>query len=137
MLLLAAAGGIGYWSFMLFLTLGARFAEVLRQSVLADWTAHMTNTNLNHYILLYVGYTFISNVFGGTRWIWLYGVGNVGMNNRMSKVVHNLLLDRFCAAPLQFFESTPTGRLLNVVGQDIWKIDSQASEDIGRKSTSG
>lgn len=134
MLLLAAGGGIGYWSFMLFLTLGARLAEVGRQSVLANWTSHMSNTNLDYYITLYLACALVSNLFGGIRWVWLYGVGSAGMNNRMSKVVHNLLLDRICAAPLQFFESTPMGRLLNVFGQDIWRIDTQAADDVGRKS---
>lgn len=137
LLLLTAAGGIGYWSFMLALTLGARGAEVVRQSLLADWTAQMDNTHVDHYIKLYIAYSLVSNTFGGTRWIWLYGVGNVGMYNRGCRLIHDLFLDRLCKAPLQFFESTPTGRLLNVVGQDIWKIDSGSGDDVGRKSGHG
>jgi hypothetical protein len=137
LLLLTAAGGIGYWSFMLALTLGGRGAEVVRQSLLADWTAQMDNTHVDHYIKLYIAYSLISNVLGGTRWIWLYGVGNVGMYNRGCRLIHDLFLERLCKAPLQFFESTPTGRLLNVVGQDIWKIDSGSGDDVGRKSRYG
>lgn len=55
------------------------------------------------------------------------------MINRMSRIIHDGLLDKLCSAPLSFFESTPNGRLLNVIGQDIWRIDSEAASEIGRE----
>lgn len=137
MLLLGSAGGIGYWSLLLALVLAFRGSEIWRLTVLADWTADMGGSNVNHYILIYVAITFAQSILGGLRWIWLYGIGKVGMTNGTPRVIHELLLDRLCAAPLHFFESTPIGRLINIVGQDIWKVDSEAAEDVGRECIFG
>lgn len=53
---------------------------------------------------------------------------------RAAKLIHALLLDNVLKAPLQFFEVTPTGRILSRFSKDVDILDtslpSQASDVI-------
>ncbi|KAH3665603.1 hypothetical protein OGAPHI_003791 [Ogataea philodendri] len=50
---------------------------------------------------------------------WLY------VSIQGSKYLHQIMLDGVLRAPMQFFETTPVGRVLNRFSPDIYKIDEQ------------
>ena len=54
----------------------------------------------------------------------------VQVATRCSRTLHCNLLQRVISAPLSFFESTPTGRILNRFANDMDKIDSQIPQTL-------
>jgi hypothetical protein len=100
------------------------------------WSGDPDPSAVGYYISHYAGITLLGLVLGSVRWVWLYGVGNVGFYNAGSRRIHSMLLDRICGAPMSFFETTPGGRLMNLFGQDINRLDSQAADDFGRECES-
>lgn len=131
-LVLSAAGGYLYWATMILLVVAFKLTEIARQKTLADWMEELDNSHVKYYLGIFLIYTAASNTLGAVRWVWLYGVGNIGMYNRGCRVIHKMLFHRLANAPLEFYDSTPKGRLLNIIGQDIFKIDSQTADDVGR-----
>ncbi|OCF43038.1 hypothetical protein I317_03131 [Kwoniella heveanensis CBS 569] len=131
-LVLRAAGGFGYW--LLFALLyGAHRATTMGRSFwLEIWTDDPNPSRLNYYLGVFALISGLGGLVGSLRWIWLYGVKNVGFYSAGSKKIHEMVLVRVFQAPLQFFETTPHGRILNIFGQDIWRLDSASADNFGR-----
>ena len=123
LLVFASAGGWGYWLGIAFLYGITALADVLKPLFMRGWSSDPLPEHLNHYLKGWFGLITITILLGAFRWVWLYGFrtlfGPIGFYTRGSKVVHKKLLDKVCGAPLGFFESTPTGRLVNIFSQDV------------------
>ena len=128
---LRAAGGTWYWVTLAVLYLFVRATDIVQALWLERWSGdpdpNDLDLNLGVYALLVSG----GVLAGGVRWVWLYGVGNVGFYNRGSRRIHKEALNVVCAAPLSFFESTPSGRLLNVFGRDMSILDGWSADAFG------
>jgi ABC-type multidrug transport system fused ATPase/permease subunit len=133
MLVFRAAGGWAYWFVLIGLLTGARGVSIWQMLWMEQWSGDPDPSAVGYYIAHYAGITLLGLVLGSVRWVWLYGVGNVGFYNAGSRRIHSMLLDRICGAPMSFFETTPGGRLMNLFGQDINRLDSQAADDFGRE----
>ncbi|WVQ77878.1 hypothetical protein IAR50_007581 [Cryptococcus sp. DSM 104548] len=132
LLIFRAAGGRYYWA-LLFLIFGCQRAVTMsRDFWLEHWSSDPASEHLDYNLVIYATIIAIGIFFGTVRWIWLYGVENVGFYSRGSKLIHDIVMERIFSAPLQFFETTPQGRILNVFGQDIWRLDSNSADDFGR-----
>ncbi|EIW65943.1 hypothetical protein TREMEDRAFT_35758 [Tremella mesenterica DSM 1558] len=131
-LVFSAAGGPFYWFLLLLLLVMTRLSDVLQAIVLERWSADPDPNHLDWNLELYVGVVTLGVVFGGLRWIWLYGIKSVGFTSRASRVIHEKLLKRLLNAPLGWYEGTPGGRIMNVVGQDVWNIDACTPDGFGR-----
>ncbi|WVQ99735.1 hypothetical protein IAU59_006877 [Kwoniella sp. CBS 9459] len=133
-LVLRAAGGLWYW--LLFALLyGAHRATTMGRSFwLEIWTDDLDPSHINYNLGVFALISAVGVIVGSLRWIWLYGVRNVGFYSAGSKRIHEMVLVRVFQAPLQFFETTPQGRILNIFGQDIWRLDSSSADDFGRTS---
>ncbi|WOO83211.1 ATP-dependent bile acid permease [Vanrija pseudolonga] len=127
-----ATGGVFYWIVFVLLYVGSRAGWVFVNKVLEWWSGDPNPAHLDHYVLLYVSVNLLSIYFGGVRWVWLYGIGNVGFYSAGTKKIHRRLLASIGNAPLSFFETTPAGRILNVFGQDTQRLDSHTADDVGR-----
>ena len=128
---LGAAGGWWYWVILVLMYVFVRGMDIGQAWWLEHWTSdpdqNDLDLNLGVYALLVTG----GVMTGALRWVWLYGVGNIGFYNRGSRRIHNRLLSVICDAPLSFFESTPSGRLLNIFGQDMNRLDGWSADAFG------
>ncbi|OXB35182.1 ATP-dependent bile acid transporter [Cryptococcus neoformans] len=131
-LIFRAAGGIWYWLILAILYGGHRALTMLRIFWLEHWSANPSPEHLNYNLIVYTAIVSFGILIGAFRWIWLYGISNVGFYSRGNRRVHDLIMARLFSAPLQFFEKTPQGRLLNVFGQDMWRLDCNVADDFGR-----
>lgn len=130
----AFAGGFYYWlTSGLLLGGAAAFGLVGRPLWLRQWLTDLDPTHLDYNLVVFALISSAGILLGALRWVWIYGVGNVGFYSRGSKMIHATLLDRICAAPLSFFESTPAGRIMNIFGQDMNRMDGLVADDFGRE----
>ena len=132
---LTSAGGLGYWLLLTFVYGGARAFDVGRIVWLRRWSADTDPEDVNLNLSVYALLVTTAVLAGALRWVILYGVGNVGFYNRGSRLMHKRLLDKICAAPLSFFETTPSGRIMNIFGQDMNALDGSSADAFGRESS--
>ncbi|TYJ53022.1 hypothetical protein B9479_006351 [Cryptococcus floricola] len=136
-LIFRAAGGKRYWTSLFLIVGGLRVINICRSFWLEHWSADPSPEHLDYNIAIYTIIVFFGISVGSFRWIWLYGVKNVGFYSRGSRLIHDVVMERLFSAPLQFFETTPQGRILNVFGQDIWRLDCNSADDFGRTLNDG
>ncbi|OCF60910.1 hypothetical protein L486_00554 [Kwoniella mangroviensis CBS 10435] len=127
-----SAGGFWYWSALALVYGIYRLVAVARTFWLEKWTSDPEQSHINYYLMVYAGISAGCIALGSFKWVWLYGIRNVGFYSAGSKKIHESLLSKVFQAPLQFFETTPHGRLLNIFGQDVYRLDSQSADGFGR-----
>jgi ABC-type multidrug transport system fused ATPase/permease subunit len=131
-LIFKSVGGLWYWSIFATIFIVTRLADVGQSYVLEDWSSDPDPRHLDRNLIKYGLFVSASVVLGALRWVWLYGIGSTGFVNSMCRTVHLSMLTTLVGAPISFFETTPTGRLMNVFGQDINRIDGFLPDDVGR-----
>jgi ABC-type multidrug transport system fused ATPase/permease subunit len=131
-LIFKSVGGFWYWLTFAILFVVTRLADIGQSFVLAQWSSDSDPRHLDQNLINYGVLVSAAVVIGALRWVWLYGVGSTGFVNSMSRKIHLKMLTTLVAAPLSYFETTPTGRLMNVFGQDVNRIDAFVSDDVGR-----
>ncbi|KAK8864683.1 hypothetical protein IAR55_001935 [Kwoniella newhampshirensis] len=131
-MVLRAAGGKGYWLVFVLLFFLGRTLTLGREFWIKHWTSDPDPAHIDYNLMIYAIILSLYVFVGAGQWVWLYGVGNVGFYSSGSKKIHDMVLKRVFEAPIQFFETTPQGRLLNIFGQDIWRLDSSTADDFGR-----
>ncbi|KAL3231715.1 hypothetical protein RNJ44_00250 [Nakaseomyces bracarensis] len=118
-----ACGYIGVLLFFLFL-ISTRCFDLLQGFWLKYWSeSNLKNeANLNLlwflgvYALIGVGGTFCNNMRSIT--MLLYG------SLKGSKTLHNRMAESIMRSPMSFFETTPTGRIINRFSSDIDSVDT-------------
>jgi ABC-type multidrug transport system fused ATPase/permease subunit len=133
MMVFSAAGGAFYWTVLALIFGSTTSFDLARNIFLRHWSTDPSPAHLDKNLLIYLSIVTGAILMGALRWVWLYGVGPVGFYNRGSRKIHATLLDRICGAPLSFFESTPMGRLMNIFGQDVRRLDAYVADDFGRE----
>jgi ABC-type multidrug transport system fused ATPase/permease subunit len=129
LLVLLSAGPLPYWVIFGFLYAANELFAVLKTVYLKTWSESTDPTSNNTNLAIYALLVSSGMVFGGARWFWLYGIGGWGFYNRGSRVIHTSLLDVVCSAPMSWFEKTPAGRVMNIFGQDVWRLDASSADD--------
>jgi ABC-type multidrug transport system fused ATPase/permease subunit len=82
------------------------------------WASGTYGMSLWGYVLVFAGFALGNLVFTGVRY-WVYGVQVSGIALKIyGKVVKNLL-----GRPMEFFDTTPIGQILNRCGKDIENSD--------------
>ncbi|ODO08357.1 ATP-dependent bile acid transporter [Cryptococcus wingfieldii CBS 7118] len=132
LLIFQAAGGKLYWALLLLIFGGQRALTLSKNFWLAHWSSDPDPEHLDYNLGVFAIIIVLVLSVGALRWVWLYGVRNVGFYSRGSRLIHDVVMTRLFTAPLQFFETTPQGRILNVLGQDIRRLDCNAADDFGR-----
>ncbi|ORX40310.1 hypothetical protein BD324DRAFT_607321 [Kockovaella imperatae] len=133
---LKAAGGKWYWLTLIILYFFVRGMDVAQAQWLKIWSSDPDPSHLDLNLGVYAILVSSGVMTGAIRWVWLYGVGNIGFYNRGSRLIHRQALDSICDAPLSFFESTPSGRLLNIFGRDMQMLDGWSADALGRTLSS-
>lgn len=82
------------------------------------WASGTYGMSLHGYLLVFAGFALCNLVFTATRY-YVYGVQVAGIAGTIyGKVIKNLL-----ARPIEFFDTTPIGQILNRCGKDIENSD--------------
>ncbi|KAG8899063.1 hypothetical protein FRC01_010678, partial [Tulasnella sp. 417] len=116
-----AASAVGFASYLLCI-LGQQVATVASNWVLKNWGENNLSEHprpAGHYLAWYGAWVAASAVVSVAAGILLM----VTMALRSSKNLHERMLSSILRAPLQFFESTPQGRILNLFSRDIYTVD--------------
>ncbi|KAI8930188.1 hypothetical protein BC831DRAFT_508630 [Entophlyctis helioformis] len=82
--------------------------------------------NLTYYVGIYalLGFSTIAALF---LRVWVVASGSL----RASRDLHSRLITKILRAPVQFFEKTPVGRILNRFAKDFKDIDQEVGSSIG------
>ncbi|KAF9525987.1 multidrug resistance-associated ABC transporter [Crepidotus variabilis] len=117
-----AASKTGFALFLL-ATVAQQAVSVLATITLRYWGEHNQKTGSNsgmfRYLLFYGLFSLSSSLLGAASAIlmWVYCA------LRSARQLHDSMLSALMHAPLSFFETTPTGRLLNLFSRDTYVVD--------------
>ena len=92
----------------------------------------LLNLSVHHTPCLQVIYTMFAvgiAIFTGIRTYMMFVIGLKSSSN-----LHLRLLGSVLAAPLSWFDVTPTGRIVNRFSQDVYTMDEVGSNAIPRRS---
>ncbi|ODN72751.1 hypothetical protein L202_08188 [Cryptococcus amylolentus CBS 6039] len=121
LLIFQAAGGKLYWALLLLIFGGQRALTLSKSFWLAHWSSDPNPEHLDYNLGVFA---IISSSF----------CSNVGFYSRGSRLIHDVVMTRLFTAPLHFFDTTPQGRIVNVLGQDIRRLDCNAADDFGPRT---
>lgn len=151
MLYFKSMGGLFFWVILAVAFAGAQLLQVASNAWIRDWAnandpgAHGNHTHhksartsdsgamsMQTYLItrsteFYLGvYVAITGVFllgVAAR----FGIGYIG-SLRASAKLYDKLLKRILGAKMRFFDSTPSGRIINRLSKDMSSIDTEAGE---------
>ena len=153
MLYFKAMGGLFFWVILGVAFGGAQLLQIASNAWIKDWAnandpgAHRRHNSLlanntiststsemtmrtylltrstQFYLGVYVGITFVFLIGVAAR----FGIGYLG-SLRASRRLYDKLLKRILGAKMRFFDSTPSGRIINRLSKDMSSIDTEAGE---------
>ncbi len=123
-----ACGGAGIMVLVLIILIIESGSNISTNIWLSVWSGDPGM--LQHPLLYWLGiYTVFGAVAGIATWTRAITVARAGV--AASYNLHNSLLRRIMRAPTSFFDSTPTGRILNRFSSDIYTIDESLPFTLG------
>jgi ATP-binding cassette subfamily C (CFTR/MRP) protein 1 len=122
---LAAGGGNIRFAFVYFTFVLCAAVELWKTAMISLWTADSSYKRfpIGFYMGLYAG---TAVVLGVVTFIRSFNVAMFGV--RASQKMHDDLLASILKAPMSFFDTTPTGRIISRFSKDLFSIDSELSE---------
>ncbi|GHP06235.1 hypothetical protein PPROV_000498200 [Pycnococcus provasolii] len=120
----AAGGPMVGLVVILLIVVGNSFPAII-QLYLKAWVDDEWHTSSSVYEIVYASLTLVSLVMILSR--------NIGMclaSQRASKILHRDLLGGILYAPLSFFQSNPTGRILNRFASDMEQVDESVANTL-------
>eukprot|EP01125_Pyxidicula_operculata_P021279 TRINITY_DN812_c2_g1_i1.p1 TRINITY_DN812_c2_g1~~TRINITY_DN812_c2_g1_i1.p1 ORF type:complete len:1539 (-),score=311.37 TRINITY_DN812_c2_g1_i1:20-4636(-) len=123
-------GGVAMGVFVLFMFGLSQGASAASDWWLSKWTddeqAGLTNsTGPWYYLGIYAGIGSGFAVINFVRMIVLFFTGIYG-----ASVIHNKMLGKVMRSPVSFFDTTPSGRIMNRFTKDLSTVDSEISTAI-------
>ncbi|KAI7896256.1 P-loop containing nucleoside triphosphate hydrolase protein [Mucor mucedo] len=103
------------------------FSQTSVVTALNNGTSHTSSDGVNHlnyYLSIYCLITCGNVIVGSLRYALMYW-GALKANRQL----YGSLLHRVFRAPLRFFDTTPTGRILNRFAKDFEAVDSKIPSD--------
>ncbi|KAG8218162.1 P-loop containing nucleoside triphosphate hydrolase protein [Butyriboletus roseoflavus] len=125
---LRAVSKTGFCFFVLAAVL-AQVASVMSTIMLRLWSERNREAGENvglgdPYLLGYGFFNLMSIMFAAISGLLIFVLCSL----RSSKYLHDSMLESVMRAPLSFFETTPTGRILNLFTRDIYVVDQVLSK---------
>ncbi|CAG9579292.1 p-glycoprotein e [Leishmania major strain Friedlin] len=114
-----ACGGVGVCVSIVALYLATEVVMMSTSIWLALWSTKWLPLSATQYSFIYVALSFASALTTPLRY-WL----SMSVMRRASREVHQELLRSVACATLQFFDTTPLGRIVNRFTNDMSNIDS-------------
>ncbi|KAF7790029.1 hypothetical protein EIP86_000977 [Pleurotus ostreatoroseus] len=117
-----AASKMGFALFVL-ATVLSQVVNLLANNTLRAWGEHNraegSNRGVGKYLIGYGLFSLSSTLLGAAAaiLIWVY------CSLRSAKRLHDSMLHAVIRAPMTFFETTPTGRILNLFSRDTYVVD--------------
>lgn len=96
----------------------SQIVQVASTVWLSLWSGNARPDNQMFYLWIYVGLNMGYSLFVYIRLIFMYLIGL-----RASRRLFESLLSTVMRAPMKFFDTTPTGRIINRLSKDIYAID--------------
>lgn len=122
-----AGGGFGWFFFAYFMFVLCAAVDLLSTAWITFWTsdANYERQPQEFYLGFYALTAVLLGVFQFFRsWVLArFGV-------RASNEIHKSVLDSVIRAPMSFFDTTPTGRILSRFSKDLYSIDIELSEQL-------
>lgn len=133
---LGAFGSLATVSILAVLFVAGAFGEVAANIWLSVWTrsndaAGSTAADQQRGLMIYAAIDLSAAVVACFQALML-----TVCSLAASRSIHGQMLHRVLAAPLSFFDSTPTGRLMNRFLQDLQNVDSNVPDQVSRQVTS-
>lgn len=107
----------------LFMLLAAQTANIGGSFWLKEWSDHNRKSNANDHVGKYIGIYFAFGIGSSaltvvqTLILWIF------CSIEASRKLHERMAIAIFRSPMSFFDTTPTGRILNRFSSDIYKID--------------
>ena len=79
---------------------------------------------MDSYLLTFIELIFHDNIFSTGAVIMVYTLLATYKMVDASRKLHNAMLDNVMRAPMSFFDTTPTGRIVNRFSRDVETTDS-------------
>ncbi|KAJ4459649.1 Multidrug resistance-associated protein [Paratrimastix pyriformis] len=92
------------------------------------WLAHWSDATDSHspyYLLVYASFSISTALL-----LFLRGVFLTFAGRRAGATLHNNLIDNILQAPLYWYETTPTGRILNRFSKDMDMVDVEVQNSL-------
>ncbi|KAL7541096.1 hypothetical protein ACHAXR_012630 [Thalassiosira sp. AJA248-18] len=120
-----AGGGYLLFSCVLFAFILSTSSNVLASVWVSVWTADSSYQNRTETFYI-VGYALSSVLMGIMGFVRSYGLASFGV--RSSFQLHGSVLRSVLCAPMSFFDTTPTGRILSRFSKDIHTVDHEIAD---------
>jgi ABC-type multidrug transport system fused ATPase/permease subunit len=122
-----AGGGYLFFSLIFLTYMLSTGTNVITSVWVAIWTADAPNyTNGKSETFYIVGYALLSVLMGIMTFIRSYGLASFGV--RSSFNLHGRVLRSVLKAPMSFFDTTPTGRILSRFSKDMFTVDNEIAD---------
>lgn len=122
-----AGGGYLFFTFIFLTYMLSTGTNVITSVWVAIWTAEAPNyTNGKSETFYIVGYAILSVLMGIMTFIRSYGLASFGV--RSSFNLHGSVLRSVLKAPMSFFDTTPTGRILSRFSKDMFTVDNEIAD---------
>ena len=120
-----AAGGPVWACFLLGVFTTASSTQILQNWWLTFWSDDRAHRGQGFYLAMYgvIGLSYLLLLVSRNI---LVAISSVRAGSRM----HERLLDAVVRAPMSFFHTTPSGRLLNRFSQDTYQIDEKVGDSL-------
>ncbi|EJD44880.1 metal resistance protein ycf1 [Auricularia subglabra TFB-10046 SS5] len=115
---ISAASRTGFALFVL-LILASQASSLAANVVLMRWGDAGAQANVSYFIMLYGLCALASAVFSALSGLFLWVLCTL----RSARYLHDSMLFAVLRAPLSFFETTPTGRIMNLFSRDTYVVD--------------
>jgi len=123
-----AGGGYIFFSFIFLTYMLSTGTNVMTSVWVAMWTADAPSnySNGKSETFYIVGYALLSILLGIMTFIRSYALASFGV--RSSFVLHGNVLRSVLKAPMSFFDTTPTGRILSRFSKDMFSVDNEIAD---------
>lgn len=124
-------GSAPFWVLIVCAFIGTQGLQVLTTAWVKEWSEHARQafTGEGHstmfYLLVYMAISGLYLIGIAVRMIFTF-YGSLSASRKL----YNRMLKRILGAKMRFFDSTPSGRIMNRLSKDMSSIDQEAAEII-------
>ena len=123
-----AGGGYILFSIIFLLYMISTGTNLMTSVWVAIWTADAPSgySNGKTETFYIVGYAILSLLYGAMTFVRSYAIASFGV--RSSLALHGSVLRSVLKAPMSFFDTTPTGRILSRFSKDMFSVDNEIAD---------